>query len=132
MCSGILGGGDVDPPLPPPPLQLLVQILVGEAEFVHGENSERERGRGDVWREGGRKGRWRGGAGERERGGEAGVHCRPSARVVVELRGRLAPPLPWRAKTEASSQPLRLGSLGSSATAAHPGRDKTGSYAALS
>ena len=63
--------------------------------------------------------------------GQAG-DCRPSARVVVELRGRLAPPLPWRAKTEASSQPLRLGSLGSSATAAHPGRDKTGSYAALS
>ena len=58
--------------------------------------------------------------------GQAG-DCRPSARVVVELRGRLAPPLLWRTKTEASNQPLRLGSPGSSATAAHPSRHKTGS-----
>ena len=58
---------------------------------------------------------------------EQAGYCRPSARVVVELRGRLAPPLLWRTKTEASSQPLRLGSPGSSATAAHPSRHKTGS-----
>ena len=60
----------------PPPLQLLVQILVGEAEFVHGENSERER-EGDVWREGREAGKMERGSGsdrereiEREREGE--------------------------------------------------------------